>query len=81
VAEIAYVCLHGSRLELVGVIDDDQAGEVFFGHPIQELRTLDELDFDAVFVASLEDAAHKTQDLVSLGIPREKIVRLGEGGD
>ena len=81
VAEIAYVCLHGSRLELVGVIDDDRVGEAFFGNPIQELRTLNDLDFDAVFVASLEDAAQMTRDMVSLGIPREKIVRLGEGGD
>lgn len=81
VAEIAYVCLHGSRLELVGVIDDDRVGEAFFGNPIQELLTLNDLDFDAVFVASLENAEQKTQDLLSLGIPREKIVRLGEGGD
>jgi DNA-binding MarR family transcriptional regulator len=79
VAEIAYVCLHGSPLELVGVIDDDQAGEAFFGHPVQERQALNDLDFDAVFVASLENAERKAQDLMSLGIPREKIVRLGDG--
>lgn len=77
-AEIAYVCLHGSPLELVGVIDDELVGEGFFGHPIQDRRALNNLDFDAVFVASLENAEQKTKDLLSLGIPREKIVRLGE---
>lgn len=78
VAEIAYVCLHGSRLELVGVIDDHRVGGTFFGHPIQERPALNDLDFDAVFIASLEHTTQMTQDLLSMGIPQEKIVRLGE---
>ena len=79
VAEIAYVCLHGSSLEIVGVIDDHQAeGTFFFGHPIQEWTVLNDLEFDVVFVVSFENAAEIRQNLLDRGIPHEKIVCLGE---
>lgn len=77
VAEIAYVCLHGSGLELVGIIDDHRAGGTFFGYPIHERSTLNDLEFDTVFIASLENTAQMNQSLLSMGIPQEMITRLG----
>ena len=78
VAEIAYVCLHGLSLELVGVVDVQRPGSTFFGYPVQKLTTLHVLDFDAIFIPSLENAAQMRQNLLSLGIPPDKIVCLGE---
>ncbi len=78
VAEIAYVCMHGSDLEIVGVVDDRRAGETFFGHPVHERAALDELIFDVVFVASLEHEAPMIENLLSMGILEENIVHLGE---
>jgi len=78
VAEIAYVCMHGSDLEIVGVVDDHRAGETFFGHPVHERAALHELIFDVVFVASLEHEAPMIKNLLSMGILEENIVHLGE---
>jgi len=78
VAEIAYVCLHGSGLEIVGVVDDSQAGETFFGHPVQDWKELPELNCDVVFIASLEHEAPMIENLLSMGILEENIVYLGE---
>lgn len=78
VAEIAYVCMHGSDLEIVGVVDDRLAGETFFGHPVHERAALHELIFDVVFIASLEHEAPMIENLLSMGILEENIVHLGE---
>jgi DNA-binding MarR family transcriptional regulator len=78
VAEIAYICLHGMSLEIVGVIDDHKAGGSFFGHPIQERSFLGDLEFDAIFLASFEHASQMRKNLLEMGIPKEKIVQLGE---
>ena len=78
VADIAYVCLYDSSLEIAGVIDDHRSGRTFFGHHIQEPVTLSDLDFETVLITSLESAAKISQELICLGIPKEKIIRLGE---
>ncbi len=78
VAEIAYVCMHGSDLEIVGVVDDRRAGENFFGHHVHYRDALDEFIFDVVFVASLEHEAPMIENLLSMGILEENIVHLGE---
>lgn len=77
VAEIAHVCLHGSSLEIVGVIDDHRVGGSFFGHPIQERTAIDKFEFDVVFIASLEHLTQMNENLLNMGIPPEKIVSLG----
>src|SRR5262249_49965563 len=59
IAEIAYMCLQETDLELVGVIDDRRTGS-FFGAPILPSRalrdtSLNDIPFDRLIVLSLDE--------------------------
>jgi len=73
VAEIAYITLQETDLELVGVVDDDMAGKKFFGFEISPLDAIDGMSFDCVVVTThlKRDAIHK--GLLGLGISKQNI--------
>lgn len=73
VAEIAYITLQETDLELVGVVDDDMAGKKFFGFEISPLDAIDGMSFDCVLVTThlKRDAIHKR--LLGLGVSRQNI--------
>ena len=52
IAEIAYITLQETKLELVGVVDDDSNGKMFFGRSINPIRTIMNLNYDTVVVTS-----------------------------
>jgi DNA-binding MarR family transcriptional regulator len=52
VAEIAYLTLHETRLELAGVLDDDLAGKQFFGRRIGRISDLGAMRCDRIVVVS-----------------------------
>jgi DNA-binding MarR family transcriptional regulator len=52
VAEIAYITLEETDLDLVGVVDDEADGKTFFGRNIRPIRTLTNLSYDIVVVSS-----------------------------
>jgi DNA-binding MarR family transcriptional regulator len=52
VAEIAYITLQETDIELSGVVDDDMEGKKFFGRDIRPMRDLPSLDYDCIIVAS-----------------------------
>jgi DNA-binding MarR family transcriptional regulator len=52
VAEIAYISLQETGLELVGVIDDESDGKKFFGRIIDPIRSITQLTFDIIVVTS-----------------------------
>jgi len=81
VAQIAYVVVANSTMELVGVVDDQRAGERFFGHPIRSLSALEEgrLDarpFDVLVIASFRHARQMTEKLVRQGFCLSRAVSL-----
>jgi DNA-binding MarR family transcriptional regulator len=52
VAEIAYLTLQETGLQLVGVVDDERAGKIFFGKKIKPVNTIGEVRYDTVVVTS-----------------------------
>ncbi len=52
VAEIAYLTLQETDIELSGVVDGEMAGKKFFGRDIRPIRDLPSLDYDCIIVAS-----------------------------
>jgi DNA-binding MarR family transcriptional regulator len=50
VTEIASICLHGTPLELVSVVDDRRAGQAFLGRPVAPVAALKEMAFDALIL-------------------------------
>ena len=80
VAEIAYICLEGSDLKLVGVVDDRRKGP-FFGVAVHTLDRLRPFDLDGqpygrLVVMSFRRAEEIRAKLGSLGFPLERVFTL-----
>jgi DNA-binding MarR family transcriptional regulator len=80
-AEIAFVCLQGTNLTLVGVVDDERASQSFFGVAIRRVDTLRawEMDgnaYDYVVVTTLADRESLAQTLADRAIPHDRVFWL-----
>lgn len=80
VAEIAYVSLQSTDLDLVGVVDDAREGR-FFNLPIQRpsqlaAGSIGGTPFSCVVVTSLPHADAIISRLDDLSVPRERVFRI-----
>ncbi|MBI1920682.1 MAG: winged helix-turn-helix transcriptional regulator [Geobacter sp.] len=74
VAEIAYLSLRETGIELVAVMDDGCAGEVFFGQPVVSLERGLLLGRHKVVIASLKRGEALREELLRLGVAGEDII-------
>ena len=73
VAEFAYITLQDSKLELVGVVDTDRAGEPFFGRQIGPFSGLKDMEFDSIVVTSYLKREVILRELTEHGIAEKDI--------
>jgi DNA-binding MarR family transcriptional regulator len=52
VAEIAYLTLQETDIELTGMLDDEKAGEQFFGRAIVPVKDIGLIDHDSIVITS-----------------------------
>jgi len=78
-AELAYLTLMELGLEVAAVYDRT-AGGSFLGRPVLDIREADPSSFDVLLVASLNDPADIVDMLLALGVSRDRLVMLREGG-
>jgi DNA-binding MarR family transcriptional regulator len=73
VAEIAYITLQESGIELSAVIDTDNEGKNFFGFNVQNMNVIRDVQYDSVIVTSYvrKDAIYK--ELIDNKIKEEDI--------
>ena len=76
VAEIGLICLHGTPLELVAVVDDARIGGVFLGHAVRAIGALSETEHDAVVVTAVRRDEALFSRLEEAGVLRERIFEL-----
>jgi DNA-binding MarR family transcriptional regulator len=76
VAELAYLYLQLSRLELVGVIDEIEIEKDFFGVRIKGLEALAEKDWDVILLTRLENTEVIIQKLEQSGIGPDRIATI-----
>jgi len=79
VAEIAYITLAGSRLKLVGVIDDIKVGGRFFDHTIQSPETLlggAAPEHEVIVVTTFKKRGDISNRLDALGVPPSRVFQL-----
>jgi DNA-binding MarR family transcriptional regulator len=76
VAELAYLYLQLTNIQLGGIIDDDRHGENFFGYRILRLDDTFRMDWDVILLARLEDTEHDIRRLVEAGITPERIATI-----
>jgi DNA-binding MarR family transcriptional regulator len=74
-AELAYLSIAELGLELVAVFDAVGAGR-FLGQPVRNIDSHRQVEFDLLVVATLERAGPIEEQLVALGIDRERLVSL-----
>lgn len=81
VAEIASICLHGTPLELVAIVDERRAGDTVLGHRVGSLEDFAAVTFDALVLTVAVPPARLTGQFARLGIPAVKVWGLdGRGG-
>ena len=75
-AEIAYVSLKETRLELIGIVDDFKSGEKFLGFTTLHPSILSGLTYDRILVTSINSRDAIYENLTNLNIPKAKICRF-----
>ena len=66
--EVAYVTLQGINLKLVGIVEDDEKLEpqIIFGHELEPVSRIQELNPHGVLITALERCDQRTERLNSL---------------
>lgn len=72
-AEIAYVSLQETSIQLVAVVDEEKDGENFLGHAIKKNTVLGSFDFDRVLITAIEERDEVLEKILDQGISRSKI--------
>jgi len=75
VAEIAYLTLQETELELIGVIDNDKAGSKFFNREVRPLDGVSGLRYDCIVVTTYLKRDAIKRELVKLGV-QAKVLRV-----
>jgi len=81
VAEIAYLSLRESGIELAAVMDDERAGEPFFDTTIGTLRKGIETGADRIIITSFKRGEALWEQLHGLGVNSERICLVGGAKD
>ena len=76
VAELAYLYLQLTDLQLVGILDDSQDGGDFFEFRVDSLDLLDQKDWDVIMLTRLGNTDNDIDTLVSKGVNPDKIAVL-----
>jgi DNA-binding MarR family transcriptional regulator len=73
VAEIAYITLHETDLELAGIVDEELAGRLFFSRDISPIGDLGKMDFDCIVITSYLKRESIYRALLDMKIPMDRI--------
>lgn len=76
VAELAYLYLQLTNIELAGIIDEKESGKLFFGHRISGFERLQQKDWDMVLLTRLEDTEADIKRLMENWVNRDRIATL-----
>jgi DNA-binding MarR family transcriptional regulator len=76
VAELAYLYLQQTDIQLGGVVDDQGKGQHFLGFPVEHLHRLRLPDWDRILVTRLDDPERDIQVLMKNGVSRDRIISL-----
>ena len=75
-AEIAYVSLQDTPIEMVAVVDDKRIGKRCLGRVVTDPANLGSLSFDRIFITAVRSREDVLEGILEKGIPRNKLVML-----
>jgi DNA-binding MarR family transcriptional regulator len=73
IAEIAYISLQETTIELIAVVDGERSGEIFFSKTIQPLQAIDDMSYDSIVVTSYLKRKLIYQKLVQSKVDKKDI--------
>lgn len=73
VAEIAYLSLQETRIELVGVVDSSKDPSIFFGHKLDNVEEIESIDFEKIIITSFKRHNDLVCTLQRLGVDKARI--------
>jgi len=76
VAEMAYLYLQLTKLELVGLMDDQKKGKNFFGFVIKGTESVHDVQWDMVLLTRLDHTEEAIQKLTLAGIDLDRIATI-----
>ena len=75
-AEIAYISLQETSIEMVAVVDMLKAGKQFLGKLVLDPVNLNSLSFDRVLITTIESRKKNLDEIIENGVPADKIVTI-----
>jgi DNA-binding MarR family transcriptional regulator len=75
-AEIAYLSLQETPIQLLAVVDDFKIGKRFLRQTVIGPQMLASLDFDRILITAIESRDEVEQSIVKRGIPADKVAIL-----
>lgn len=75
-AEIAYLSLQETPIQLLAVVDDFKIGKRFLRQTVIGPEMLASLDFDRILITAIESRDEVKQRIVKNGIPADKVAIL-----
>ena len=73
VAEIAYITLQETDMELAGVVDGEQAGQKFFGRDIQPLSAIEHMQYDSIVITTYLKRDAVAKELIAHGVSKKAL--------
>lgn len=73
VAELAYLYLQLTDIQLVGIVDDGENGNAFFEFQVEGLNRLDQGGWDAILLTRLDEIEGDRETLIKKGVSPDRI--------
>jgi DNA-binding MarR family transcriptional regulator len=75
-AEIAFISLQETSIQMLSIVDDNHIGEKFLGGVVKDPATLNSLSFDRILITSMISKNKTLEKLLEQGVPQSKLVML-----
>ena len=75
-AEIAYISLKETPIQLVAVVDDKKAGDIFMDFVISSPNRLETISFDKILITSIKEPEKALEKILQKGVSRSKVAIL-----
>ncbi|MGD9083071.1 MAG: winged helix-turn-helix transcriptional regulator [Desulfobacterales bacterium] len=75
-AEIAFISLQETSIQMLAIVDDNNIGEKFLGGVVKNPEILSSVYFDRILITSMILKDNVLEKILKLGIPQSKVVML-----
>jgi DNA-binding MarR family transcriptional regulator len=75
-AEIAFISLQETSIQMSAIVDDNKSGEKFLGGVVKDPASLNSLSFDRILITSMISKDKVLEKVLEQGVPQSKVVLL-----